>query len=131
MKGVFQRHLLPRLRRNCIRFRGIGASQTQARRCVRPLVLPLTAAVNGLSWDKFARMLSANYVDYRRVEHRSASGMDMSFSSDTGMAECLVIARRGVRNENAHATYPPRICSSHLSTADPQKFEHAAAIAKR
>ena len=56
------------------------------------LVLPLSAAA-GLSWQGFRRMLAADYGDLE-VLSIAANGKDMSFSSDTGMAECLVIARK-------------------------------------
>ena len=59
---------------------------------VLALVLPFTA-VNGASWAKFRRMLAARYTDITIVS-ATADGSEMSFSSDTGIAECLVIARR-------------------------------------
>ncbi len=59
---------------------------------VLALVLPLSIA-NGLSWQGFREMLDRGYTDFS-VLSISANGRDMSFSSDTGMAECLVIARR-------------------------------------
>ena len=61
------------------------------------LVLPLSAAA-GLSWQGFRRMLGNNYTDLT-VLSIAADGKDMSFSSDTGMAECLVIARKREGNE--------------------------------
>ena len=59
---------------------------------VLALVLPFTA-VNGASWAKFRRMLATRYTDVTIVS-TTADGNDMSFSSDTGIAECLVIGRR-------------------------------------
>ena len=56
------------------------------------LVLPLTAAV-GLSWSKFREMFAQNYVDIS-ILSTVGNDKDMSFSSDTGMGECLVIARK-------------------------------------
>ena len=56
------------------------------------LVLPLSAA-NGLSWQGFRQVLAGKYTDLE-VLSIAANGRDMSFSSDTGMAECLAIARR-------------------------------------
>ncbi len=55
-------------------------------------VLPFTA-INGPSWAKFRKLIAAQYTDISIISI-SANGKDMSFSSDTGMAECLVIARR-------------------------------------
>ena len=56
------------------------------------LVLPLSAA-NGLSWKGFRELLARKYTDLE-ILSIAANGRGMSFSSDTGMAECLVIARR-------------------------------------
>ena len=56
------------------------------------LVLPLSVA-SGLAWRGFRQMLKSGYSDLT-VLSIAANGKDMSFSSDTGMAECLVIARK-------------------------------------
>ena len=63
------------------------------------MVLPLSAAA-GLSWQGFREMLGGEYTDLS-VLSIAANGRDMSFSSDTGMAECLVIARK-LREGEAH-----------------------------
>ncbi len=60
-------------------------------------VLPLSSAV-GKSWEKFRTMLATAYTDLE-VLSIAANGKDMAFSSDTGMGECLVIARK--RNKDA------------------------------
>ncbi len=59
---------------------------------VLALVLPFSA-INGPSWTKFRRLIDAKYEDVSIV---SIAGVrdGMSFSSDTGMAECLVVARK-------------------------------------
>ena len=59
---------------------------------VLALVLPLSVA-SGLSWQRFRELLATDYTDLT-VLSIAANGRDMSFSSDTGMAECLVIARK-------------------------------------
>ena len=56
------------------------------------LVLPLSAAA-GSSWQGFRQMLAAGY-DSLTVLSIAANGKDMAFSADTGMAECLVVARK-------------------------------------
>ena len=63
------------------------------------LVLPLSAA-SGLSWQGFRGMLETDYTDLT-VLSIAADGKDMSFSSDTGMAECLVVARKSKASESA------------------------------
>ena len=52
---------------------------------VLALVLPLSAAA-GLSWQGFRAMLKKDYTDLT-VLSIAADGKDMSFSSDTGMAD--------------------------------------------
>ena len=56
------------------------------------LVLPFTA-INGASWAKFRELIATEYTDVTIVSI-ATNGNDMSFSSDTGMAECLVTGRR-------------------------------------
>ncbi len=68
-----------------------------AHRKLRPngvlaFVLPFTA-INGPSWAKFREVLAKQYTDISIVSI-AASGDDMSFSSDTGIAECLVVGRK-------------------------------------
>ena len=89
---------------------------------VLALVLPLTAAA-GLSWDKFRQMLAQNYADIS-VMSIAAHGMDMSFSSDTGMAECLVVARKLREGE-----LPSKTGVFTSFNRRPQGFAHSAAIA--
>ena len=67
---------------------------------VLALVLPLSAAA-GLSWRGFRKMLSDDYADLE-VLSIAANGKDMSFSSDTGMAECLVVARKNPPSRHSH-----------------------------
>ena len=92
---------------------------------VLALVLPLSSA-SGLAWQNFRQMLGTEYND-RTVLSIAANGKDMSFSSDTGMAECLVIARKmDVR------TYSPTLLRTQFTSLRrrPQGFAHAAATAK-
>ena len=89
---------------------------------VLALVLPLSASA-GLSWQSFRQMMA---TDYRGVTVLSiaANGRDMSFSSDTGMAECLVVARKLKRGD----TPGQRVCFSSLDRR-PQGFTHASVLA--
>ena len=64
---------------------------------VLALVLPLSVA-NGLSWQGLRTVLTQDYANIT-VLSIAANGRDMSFSSDTGMAECLVIARKLAKGE--------------------------------
>ena len=55
-------------------------------------VLPFTT-INGVSWAKFRELIAKHYTDVTVVSI-AANGRDMSFSSDTGIAECLILGRR-------------------------------------
>ncbi len=90
---------------------------------VLALVLPLSVA-SGLSWQRFRELLATGYTDLT-VLSLAASGRDMSFSSDTGMAECLVIARK--RRPDEAQAQRAMFVSLHRR---PQGFAHASAIAK-
>ena len=57
------------------------------------LVLPLVASA-GQSWDKFRQMLSADYTDISVISIAAANINEISFSADTGLGECLIIARK-------------------------------------
>ncbi len=89
---------------------------------VLALVVPLSVA-NGLSWSGFRKMLATDYTDVT-VLSIAANGRDMSFSSDTGMAECLVIARRLESDEK-----PQQRVEFTSLTQRPQGFAHASSLA--
>ena len=91
---------------------------------VLALVLPLSIA-NGLAWHGFRAMIAQKYTDVT-VLSIAANGRDMSFSSDTGMAECLVIARRLKKDETASALV--RFTSLQHK---PRGFAHASALASK
>ncbi|MCS1408020.1 MAG: hypothetical protein M2R45_01184 [Verrucomicrobia subdivision 3 bacterium] len=59
---------------------------------VLALVLPLSVA-GGLSWQKLRALLAESYTDVEVVSI-AANGGDMSFSDETGMAECLIVGRK-------------------------------------
>ena len=68
-----------------------------AHKKVRPggvvaFVLPFTA-INGSSWAKFRELIAKQYTDVTIVSI-AANGYAMSFSSETDIAECLVIGRK-------------------------------------
>ncbi len=67
---------------------------------VLALVLPFTA-INGASWSGFRELMATEYADMT-VLSIAANGKDMSFSSDTGIAECLVIARKTPQIEESN-----------------------------
>ncbi|MDE2780791.1 MAG: hypothetical protein OXI91_14115 [Chloroflexota bacterium] len=89
---------------------------------VLALVLPLSAAA-GLSWQDFRQLLAQEYSDLEVVSI-AANGNEMSFSSDTGMAECLVVARKN--SKEGVEQVPARFASL---TRRPPSFAHAATLA--
>ena len=91
---------------------------------VLALVMPLSAAA-GTSWRAFRRMLASKYTDLT-ILSIAANGSEMSFSSDTGMAECLVVARRLKLGESA--TRADIHCTSLMHR--PRGLAQASAIAK-
>ena len=93
---------------------------------VLALVLPLSAAT-GLSWHGSREMLDQHYTDLT-VLSIAANGNNMSFSSDTGMAECLVVARNaavkmGLKSVHARGRFTSL-------RRRPQGFAHASAVAR-
>ena len=88
---------------------------------VLALVLPLTSAA-GLSWQGFRTMLGDSYADLT-VLSIASNGQEMAFSSDTGMAECLVIARKLKADEPS----ANRVQFASLRHR-PQGFAHASAV---
>ena len=102
---------------------------------VLALVLPFTA-INGPAWAKFRQMIAENYTDVTIVSI-AAEGRDTAFSSDTGIAECLVVGRRKSKNDrpSGRAQFvslrrrPAGFAESHeiansiLSTADLRQLE--------
>ena len=79
-----------------------------AQRKLRPggvlaLVLPLTASAAS-SWRAFRQMMAQDFTDFT-ILSIAANGREMSFSSDTGIAECLVIARKSLKGEPCRDQY--------------------------
>ena len=91
---------------------------------VLALVLPLTAA-GGLSWQAFRQMLASGYTELSVLSIASASNDDLAFSADTGMAECLVIARKLRSGEK-----PSQRMHFTSLRRRPQGFAHASAVAQ-
>ena len=88
---------------------------------VLALVLPLSVA-NGLSWKGLRETLSSDYTDVT-VLSIAANSREMSFSSDTGMAECLVVARK-VRPDEA----PDTRASFTSFSGRPRGFAHSSSL---
>ncbi len=94
---------------------------------VLALVLPLAVAA-GASWEKLREMLASNYVSVEVISIASdaAKDNDLSFSSDTGMAECLVIAQKKQEPKLESSTWENTFSSLHRR---PKDFAEASALA--
>ena len=97
------------------------------------LVLPLTASAAS-SWRAFRQMLAQDFTDLM-VLSIAANGRDMSFSSDTGMAELLVLARKMPKSSShldPSATTAMQEQQAVFTSLRhrPQGFAHAAQTAK-
>ena len=83
------------------------------------LVLPLTAT-NGTAWQSFRKMMATRYTSLEVLSLAHADNNRLSFSADTGMAECLIIARKldsdDTKIQDAHFTsltsLPPGLSQS-------------------
>ncbi len=92
---------------------------------VMALVLPISATV-GLAWQSFRKMLADHYTGLSLVTIAAADNDDLSFSSDTGMAECLVIARKLMPDETPQDR--TRFTSLHHR---PRGLVHASSVVSR
>ena len=90
---------------------------------VLALVLPLSAA-SGLSWEGFREMIARHYTGLTVLTIAAADDDDISFSADTDMADCLVIARK----LNPDETPQDRVFFTSLRRR-PQGFPHASSLA--
>ena len=67
-------------------------------------VLPLTA-ITGDSWYKVRRMWATEYRDVVVISVANLDIRECTFSADTGIAECLVVATKGVGENTGSATF--------------------------
>ena len=68
------------------------------------LVLPLSA-VSGGEWERARRVLAERYRDITVVTIADAGTYETSFSADTGMAECLLVAQQGAKDSERRGTF--------------------------
>ena len=62
------------------------------------LVLPFSSIV-GSSWAKFRQLVGSHCYDLSIVSIAAGKDADMSFSSDTDIGECLIIARKNLGSD--------------------------------
>ena len=68
------------------------------------LVLPLSA-ISGSEWERARRAIGNRCKEITIATIAGAGSYDSSFSADTGMAECLLVARRGKQEGEKRATF--------------------------
>ena len=91
---------------------------------VLALVLPLSASV-GSSWHGLRTMLADHYAELMVLSIAADRKIDTSFSSDTGMAECLIVARKLKAKES------PKSVDCFVSLRQrPRGFAHASSLVK-
>ena len=86
------------------------------------LVLPLSAA-SGTEWEEARKALVRHCEDLIVVTIAGAGSYDSSFSADTGMAECLLVARRGAESSQKRATFV-MLRQRPKSTVEAELFGH-------
>ncbi len=75
------------------------ADRKLARDGMLALVMPLTL-LTGVSWQKSRIRLAESYADLVIISIAGSDSKSMSFSADTGMAECLVIGKRNGKRQS-------------------------------
>ena len=71
---------------------------------VLALVLPLSA-LSGAAWERARQRIRREYTDIMVVTIAASGSFQKSFSADTGIAECLLIARRSKRTGTPRAVF--------------------------
>ncbi len=94
---------------------------------VMALVLPLTA-VSGKSWEKMRKIFAERYSEIDILSIAAHKTDEVSFSADTDMAECLIIARKE-RSETKTSVAP----TARFTTLRqrPKSFVQASETAKQ
>ncbi len=77
---------------------------------VLAFVLPFSFAARG-SWEKARNVLGQRYGTTCIVSIASSGKADRAFSADTGMAECLLLARKGGNRDARAANFAERLQS--------------------
>ena len=97
---------------------------------VLALVVPLTVATAS-SWRRFRQMLEENYTDIQ-ILSIAATKDEMSFSSDTGISECLIIAQKVTkRTQEKEDSYSSENRIRFISLKRrPQSFTEAATMGR-
>ena len=92
---------------------------------VLSLVLPLSA-VSGMEWEEARKALGEGCNDILVVTIAGVGSDDSAFSADTGMAECLLVARKSPQHGQRRATFV-MLHRRPSSTVEAELLAHAIA----
>ena len=87
-------------------------------------VLPVTA-ITGSSWQKVRKMWAEEYHDVLVITIAHEDIEECAFSADTGMAECLIVARKGKRKNTGHGTF---VCLTRCPRGELEALEVAKGL---
>ena len=87
-------------------------------------VLPVTV-ITGDSWYKVRRLWAEEYYDVLVITVAHEDIEECAFSADTGMAECLVIAKKGKRKNTGRGTF---VCLKQCPNGELEALEIAKGI---
>lgn len=90
------------------------------------IVLPSTV-LSANSWKKVRNLLADKYHDLIVVSTAAEKTEDCVFSADTGMTECLIIAKQGIAKNSGRGTF---ICLSRQPKSKLEALEIAKEISK-
>ena len=89
-------------------------------------VLPVTA-ITGSSWQKVRKMWAEEYHDILVITIAHEDIEECAFSADTGMAECLVVAKKGKRKNTGRGTF---VCLTRCPHGELEALEIAKGLRK-
>ena len=71
---------------------------------VLAMVLPLVV-LSGMSWEKVRQLLREQYTDITVATIAGAKSRDKAFSADTGLGECLLVARKSAKKSQRRVRF--------------------------
>ena len=100
------------------------ADRMLKRNGIMAFVLPVTA-ITGSSWQKVREMWAAEYHDVIVISIAHTDVEKCTFSADTGMSECLVVATKGKTKNTGKGTF---VCVNRCPNGELEALELAKQI---
>ncbi|MDE0009987.1 MAG: hypothetical protein OXU36_02510 [Candidatus Poribacteria bacterium] len=97
------------------------ADRMLKRKGTMAFVLPVTA-ITGSSWQKVRKIWAKEYHDVLVITIAHEDIEECAFSADTGMAECLVVAKKGKRKKTGHGIF---VCLTRCPNGELEALEIA------